>query len=46
MNGCLEPLEKFQVHFVAVEEQNKLRIKRKDQKLVPPAIAHPIFHQT
>jgi hypothetical protein len=34
------------VHFVDIEDKDKKGIKRKDQKLVPPAIAHPIFHQT
>ena len=43
MNGCLKPLEILQVHFLAVEKQNKKRIERKDQKL---SIAHPILHQT
>jgi hypothetical protein len=43
MNSCLEPIKILQVHFVAVEKQNKKRIERKDQKL---SIAHPILYQT
>ena len=45
MNGCAQPFKNLQTKFVAIVEQIEKRIRKKDQKIVPADIFHPIFYR-